>query len=378
MLMGSQALFAQTAQQYMRNGQEALLERQYEEALRFFEDVIRLDPDYPGAVESRGNVLFAMGEYAEAERAYSEALEDYLRKKYVRTGRETEIERGGLVVVGPDPGSPSSSSLAAVYNNRGVARYHLGYKNDAIRDFDDALRIDSNFEAARRNLRLVDTGAASRENADPADRFGTADENRRRQKPGRDSYDRYSSKYERPINQLQSRNDKSNPEMVADFREERLEILDLNGRSRGGLFKPKPFESRKVNSRGKTYREPKVASQTANYVSIQSVTITTRSTLVTLTISNPDQRAYEVAVDPPRSEGAFFLTDRAGGGRRFPLKNLKGIDIYPRVSELPKGETLTLQLEFPKIPNTMGFVNLIEGKKNREDAWNFYGINLAK
>ncbi|MEO1448718.1 MAG: tetratricopeptide repeat protein [Bacteroidota bacterium] len=373
-----QFTWAQTAQQFMRNGLSALEDRQYNDALRYFEDVLRLDPDFPGAAESRGNVLFAMGEYPEAERAYSDALEIYLRKKYDRTGRGTQIERDGLVVVGPNTGAPSSGSLAAVYNNRGVARYQQGYKNEALRDFEEALRLDSNFEAARRNMQMVDRGYADNRNS--GTNGGTTNDRYRLPRDRRNSSSpRVSARYERPVNRIAPSKTKIDAESIEDFREDRIEILDLNGSSRGGLFKPKKFESRRVGSRGKTYREPAVAGQTANYVEVTSVIIKPTSTLVTLTISNPDQRAYEVALDPPRSAGAFFLTGRtSASNQKFRLKNLQGVSIYPRTTKLAKGETLTVKLEFPKIPDTMGYVNLVEGSKDREDAWNFYGINLAK
>ena len=50
---------------------------------------------------------------------------------------------------------------------------------------------------------------------------------------------------------------------------------------------------------------------------------------------------------------------------------------YPATTPLKPGEEVTFTLEFEKIPDTLGFVNLVEGERQDSEAWHFFEIDLT-
>ncbi len=97
---------------------------QYAEAIKDYDQVIRLDPNYADAYINRGLAKRKLGQYAEAIKDYDQ-------------------------VIRFDPNDVSA------YNNRGVAKENLGLFEDAKKDYQKSLNIDPNYEFAKNNLKRL-------------------------------------------------------------------------------------------------------------------------------------------------------------------------------------------------------------------------------
>ncbi|MEO0468432.1 MAG: tetratricopeptide repeat protein [Bacteroidota bacterium] len=360
------------ANEYMVKGRSALSTADYQQAISSFDQVILRNQNYPDVYAYRGNAFLLTKDYRRAEEDFSRAIDNFVLNR--RNQGIPGFNMGDMIMV--QPGEGQGVSLAMIYNNRGISRFFLGRRNQAAVDFEAALRIDKGLDAARQNLRRIRGGAVADVDNGGMDDGGFADNGGLNSRP---TYDRYA----RPASVPQPRDPKISREKTDRIRDLRtIEITD-EGRSRGGLFssgpKPrKPFVKRNIPRRGKLYRMPMSEGKAHANVEIESVLITSRSTQVKLKITNEERKDFEINVAAKGSPGAFYLTDRTGSARNtFKLRRAEGIETYPRSTKLIAGETLYVTLEFDKIHDHIGFVNLIEGDKQGNEAWNFYGIDLT-
>ena len=97
---------------------------QAQEAIRQFEQALRIDPDYNESLINLGNALLQMGQVPEATARYEQALRNH-----------------------PDS--------AEAYNDLGVALVHLGRVPEAIENWRQALRIKPDYADAHRNLEIA-------------------------------------------------------------------------------------------------------------------------------------------------------------------------------------------------------------------------------
>ncbi|MEI7636282.1 MAG: tetratricopeptide repeat protein [Syntrophus sp. (in: bacteria)] len=128
------------------------------EAIRHFEEAIRIEPDYAGAYSNMGNVLTNLGKTDEGIRYLQEAIRlkpDYaepysnLGVAFGRSGRlkEAVVQLEHALRLKPD--------YAAAHSNLGLALGRLGRKQEAIDHFQEALRLKPDYQAARGNLELL-------------------------------------------------------------------------------------------------------------------------------------------------------------------------------------------------------------------------------
>ncbi|MDQ6785416.1 MAG: tetratricopeptide repeat protein, partial [Acidobacteriota bacterium] len=61
--------------QIFNQGQDAHEKGDYKTALKFYDEALKLAPEFPEAVFQRGNALLSLGQTDEAERAFRRALE---------------------------------------------------------------------------------------------------------------------------------------------------------------------------------------------------------------------------------------------------------------------------------------------------------------
>ncbi|MEL7535003.1 MAG: hypothetical protein AAFN10_27115 [Bacteroidota bacterium] len=358
---------------HMKRGQEAFLNGQFAEAVDHFNRVIQLKPSHK-VYAYRGNALLIMKQYQQAEKDFSRAIDYYLRTQQHRAP-EGGFAFGDMVII--QPGQGEEVPLAMIYNNRGIARYYQGMAADAVEDFSSALDIDPGLNIAQRNKMAASSGRT------PQGINSNRGPNASGTPTGRTPYVNNYNRYSRPVNTPAPQDRERQFNQTEDLRELRtLEITD-EGNSRGGIFGPrvpKPFERRSIPKKGKFYKEPQVKAQSQNYITIDNVKITDRATFIRLRVENREEKPYFISLQKPRTPGAFYLTDRSGSQRAtYKLRRVvEGVATHPKTTELKPGEPIYITLEFEKIPDTLGFVNLIEGDRQDGQAWNFYQIDLTR
>ena len=377
----------QSAQTYMRDGLQKYRDGNYQAAIKSFQKVVRINSDYPGVYEYAGNAYFILQDFVRAERAYTIALKKKYQNNYRR--QNTGIYRqGNISILEPDPEEISASTSAMIYNNRGAARLFQGRKQDAQRDFNEAIRLDSDLKIVQINLQNVREGnyridakggksVIERGNND--DSYFNDDSYLRTRKP-RDWEGEPEYFGVRPVDNLKSIDIREQRENAVDFRENRARNQGDNGNFITDMFKSKPFESRRVPRKGKLYKSPMVGASSHNYITIESVRITQTSTYVNFKVVNREGKSYFVSLAPKDiKEGSYMITDRTGSRKNtFKMVAVSGIALYPETSRLDPDTAIYFTVEFPKIPDTMGYINIVEGSQQTGHEWNFYNVDLTK
>lgn len=113
-----------TAWDYIRRGNRAVDESQYEEALKAYAQALEKDKDNAMIYFNRGFVYVELEQYDKAIADYSKAIE-------------------------LDPYD------ASAYNNRGIAYKNLGQYDEAITDYSKAIKFDPNYAVAYNNRGFV-------------------------------------------------------------------------------------------------------------------------------------------------------------------------------------------------------------------------------
>lgn len=350
----------------MNKGMQAYAREDFSTALQHFTEVIRRDNGYPYVYTYRGNAYFALGQYRQALADYSTEIEQYT-SQINRQG--AALQRDELAVYGV--AQLSTQQAAMLYNNRGTVRYFLGDQRGAIQDFQEALRLVPSLTTAQANLNKAYSNPIPpkrpQTNPLPNQERNAMAYQTYCARPTVRSY--YASTY--------SQNNRNDEEALT-LRYERGLHQKLVDPKLADRFRS-PFTVRKVPRKGKTYPTPTVGGASQSYTEIASVTIKGRSTFVTLKVKNISNSDINMCIDDPGGAGAFYLTDRSGkNNMRFGYRTVKGVDVYPGSTVVKAGQTATIVLEFPRIPNTWGFVNLIEGERADGNAWNFYDIDLRE
>jgi tetratricopeptide (TPR) repeat protein len=125
------------------------------EAIKYYTDALRIDPEYAEGHNSLGSVLVNQGRISEAIRHYSEALRispgfamahNNLGVVLAYQGRISEAISHYSEALRIDP------EYAKAHNDLGAALIRNGKIGEAVIHFREALRIRSDFEEARKNL----------------------------------------------------------------------------------------------------------------------------------------------------------------------------------------------------------------------------------
>jgi tetratricopeptide (TPR) repeat protein len=143
------------------------------EAIRQFQEAIRLKPDHDDAHYNLGNLLLRAGQIDDAIRQYQEVIRfkpDYalaynnLGAAFTQKGQADEAVRYFQEFVRLRPDQPDG------HNNLGTALGLKGQTEEAIRQFQEALRIKPDYADARRNLAIA---LAAKGGASPPPGAGT-------------------------------------------------------------------------------------------------------------------------------------------------------------------------------------------------------------
>jgi len=106
---------------YKRFGDFYAFKKEYNEAIEYYSEAIRIGPDYAAAHNNLGNLLYDLKRYDEAEQGYSEAIR-----------------------IDPD--------YAKAHYNLGNLLYDLKRYDEAEQEYREAIRIDPDYAKAHHNL----------------------------------------------------------------------------------------------------------------------------------------------------------------------------------------------------------------------------------
>jgi tetratricopeptide (TPR) repeat protein len=323
----------------MKRGQQALRAQKYDQALAYFDAVVKRNDHYPQVYVYRGLAHYALEDYFNAEVDFQRALDQ---------GQDlTKVD------------------AAKLHNNRGMALYFLKEYEDAANEFRQAYRLDPNLNVAEENYQKAKSAERN-----PTQAF----------RPGQpelpaSSSSAYDGLYRdaRPQINYQPAEQASLSEARA-AREQRLVVQNLES----GRYKP--FKSRRIWATSKTYKRPAYAAASQAYVEIVEVVVGRSETRVVLRVENPSLKEASFCIAPPSRRESFYLTDRSGKlSGRMAMREIidQSISTCPAKSRLAPGEKMTFTLRFDKIPSDVGYVSLIEGNRKDGNQWNFYDIDLT-
>jgi tetratricopeptide (TPR) repeat protein len=149
--------------------------RQPEQALIHYNKALALKPDYPEALNNRGNALIELNRPREALASYDSALAarpDYLDALNNRANVLRDLKRPTEALASYDRALTIKPDNAEALNNRGNALRDVGDSAQALASFDRALAIRRNFVEALYNrgnalvdLRRMEEALASFEQA---------------------------------------------------------------------------------------------------------------------------------------------------------------------------------------------------------------------
>ncbi|MEM6803969.1 MAG: tetratricopeptide repeat protein [Bacteroidota bacterium] len=372
------------AKRFMEKGKDAYFDKNYDRAVSYFEEVALIDPNFEDLYEYRGNTFYKLGEFREAELDYLEAIKQLPKPD---RGSSRRIGDDNFVLLDPGGEEDLNKRYSRIYNNLAVARFKMGRRSAARQAFDMALEYDPDSYIAKENEKSANYNRTSQ--------LQIEDENTKRKRENRDSRSSRTSKekgYENEFNRrpvsLWKPDDREAYTRMLDLREDREEAVarDENEEEEpqretvlDRWFGEKVFIKRKVGKRGKTYRRPDFLGASQQYLSIDRVFINSGSTYVTVKVENTNSSSYWISLAPKASSEAFKIVGRGSNRHKsYKLKAIKDVAYYPNTTELKPNGTLYFTLEFERIADNIGFINIVEGKNQRDSAWNFYEVDLRK
>ena len=118
---------------------------QKEEAIKCYDEAIRIDPDDASVYYNKGLALSDLGQNEKAIKCYSEAIRidpDYANAYYNKAVALSDLGRNEEAVKCYDEARRIDPDDASFRYNKGTALSDLGQKEEAIKCYDEAIRID--------------------------------------------------------------------------------------------------------------------------------------------------------------------------------------------------------------------------------------------
>ncbi len=332
-------------------------------ALRNFDKVVQLDKDYPEVSSpevylDRGNTLFALGRYEDAITDFSTGIAQSTRRVLSNQLNDVPMEEEGgayqsVRIVDLDRNPDLEREYALLYHNRGVAQYYLGRYSDAVEDFELALSVSPDLNQAQDNLENARLATGRNLYYEPEARTSTS---------GRDTQKVREKEKEGLLSFLKrNKDDRGNEPTIST--------------DRGGGRTTTTTNARDSRNARKYYPAPKVTGQSYDYITIESIEVTDRSTLINVRVSNYTKEAFPVRLHNPGHQSAFFITDRTRS-RTYRLKSILGLPPYPQSKQLRAGSEISFTLEFERLLDGVDYIHLIEGNTQTGKEWNFYDVRL--
>jgi len=133
-------------------------EREFEQAIEYYDKIIKIYPNYTVAYNNKGASLDELGRYEEAIECYNKAIELYPNypAAYNNKGsalknmkRYTEAIECYDQVLALDP------NAAVAYNNKGFALRSLNKVREAVECYEKALKLDPKYTTAENNKKIA-------------------------------------------------------------------------------------------------------------------------------------------------------------------------------------------------------------------------------
>ena len=123
----------------------------HEEAIADYTNAIHLNPQYADVYNNRGTAKSALGRHEEAIADYNEAirLNPQLAEAYYNRGdAKSALGRHEEAIADYNEAIRLNPQYADAYNNRGTAKSALGKHEEAIADYDQAIRLNPQYYKA--------------------------------------------------------------------------------------------------------------------------------------------------------------------------------------------------------------------------------------
>ena len=146
-----------TARDHYEEGERHRLAERHEEAITFYTEAIRLDPEQGGYYNTRGHTYAAIEELALAVQDFTEAIRlgpDRPLPRVFRAEVYSALNEFEKAVADLDEAIRLDPSPARFYEDRGLANAAVGPVEDAIRDINEALRRDPSYPGNRDLIKI--------------------------------------------------------------------------------------------------------------------------------------------------------------------------------------------------------------------------------
>ena len=386
---------------YNRGASKYHLSR-YDEALDDFELALSINPDLETAQFSREKA---------SERIRTSSSSRYTPPVSDRwDSRPFTVDKGGQASSPnnrysdnwPNNNSNSNSNRRNVYDTQD--RYVPTNTNSSSR-YNNSRRYNNNDDGRyqKNSLKVSSNSSAYKPNTNSSRYKSNSTYNRRDTKTNSNSYannrynnDRYKASVVDGRNTNYSTNSSSKPEVgSARYPKKRTTVSDWftnkndKKRSRRNSSNDryanndrKPTSSRKARrplisskNKKKTYQNPAISGQTAQYVRISSIVREENSTMIHFSITNYENEVMRLFLERPNTDGSFFLID-AENQREYRMIRAYGLNLRPYETELKVGETMSFSIEFERIDDRVKRLHILEGVDESDTRWNFYDVRL--
>jgi tetratricopeptide (TPR) repeat protein len=148
------AVPSKEALSFLSQGNAWFNNKDYDEAIKAYDEAVRLDPNVPVTYFSRGNAWWLKNDPDKAIQDYSQAIRlnpKYALAYYMRGSAWLRKKEFDKAIQDNDEAIRLDPKFANAFNNRGSS---WSWKNDpdkAIQDYDEAIRLDPKFVVAYNN-----------------------------------------------------------------------------------------------------------------------------------------------------------------------------------------------------------------------------------
>jgi tetratricopeptide (TPR) repeat protein len=130
---------------YLNRGRVWRARHEYNHAIADYNEAIRLDPDFANAYNGRGNAWRHMKEYDKAIADYDEAIRLNPISAFIYVNRGlawSDRHEYDKAIADYSQAIRLDPDLAEAYNGRGIAWQHKKEYDRAVADYDEAIRLD--------------------------------------------------------------------------------------------------------------------------------------------------------------------------------------------------------------------------------------------